>query len=195
MARKKAAAQTNEHNLTVNDLIGRQSVRATFKLPQEVINLLTVIAAQLGIKKKSLFDQLLENTAVLEEIAREIPGSDSGETGRRQKTFVISRNSLESINQIAQEQGVSRDVLVEMSIRRLVPLIRSELTKHKNRKELQKEMAEHLRQGNRLLQKSADLLGKEDQLYTMLQDQISMAKKNLSAVNRLIKKGMLMEDL
>jgi hypothetical protein len=195
MARTKSSAQTSERNLTVNDLIGRQSVRATFKLPQEVINLLTVIAAQLGIKKKSLFDQLLENTTALEEIAREIPDSEFHETGKCQKTFVISRNSLESINRISEQQDVSRDFLVEMSIRRLLPVIKSELAKHKNRKELQKEMVAYLRQGKRLLQKSADLLGKEDQLYTMLEEQISMAQKNLSAVNSLIKKGMLMEDL
>ncbi|MEE4239930.1 MAG: hypothetical protein V2I36_00575 [Desulfopila sp.] len=193
--REKVPSQRSNLHLTADDLIGRQSVRATFKLSQEVINLLSVIAAQLGIKKKSLFDQLLENSTVLEEIARKYPEHEYHSTARRQKTFVISRNSLELINQISQKQEVSRDFLVEMSIKRLSPVITSELAKHKKRKELQKEMVEYLHQGKRLLQKSADLLGKEDQLYIMLEDQISMAKRNLSTVNRLIKKGMLMEDM
>lgn len=82
-----------------------------------------------------------------------------------------------------------------MSTRRLLPIIKLELLKHKKRKKLQKEMVEYLGQGNRLLQKYADLLGKEDQLYTMLEEQISIARKNLSTINSLIKKGMLMEDL
>lgn len=77
----------SESNLTVNNLIGRQFVRATFKLPQDVINLLAAIAAQLGIKKKSLFDQLLKNTAELEEIARKSPDCDFNETGKCQKNL------------------------------------------------------------------------------------------------------------
>lgn len=180
--------------LSVDDLIGRQSVRATFKLPQEVIDLLNVIAAQLGIKKKSLFDQLIENRSVLEEVAREALYYRPAQTHRRQKTFVISRNTLQSLNHIAESKAVSRDILVELSIKRLLPIIEVELEKHNRRKELQKEMSDYLEQGKALLDKSANLLGKDDQLYRMMKDQHSMARRNLTTINKLVKQGMKMEE-
>ena len=72
MSPRKSRISVNKFRLTVDDLKGKQSVRATFRLPQQVIELLTLIAGQLGIKQKSLFDQLIEDSAVLvfkEEVA------------------------------------------------------------------------------------------------------------------------------
>lgn len=195
MARKKSTAQHNTLHLTVDDLIGRQSVRATFKLPQEVIDLLNALASQLSIKKKSLFDQLIENEAILKEVAREARNSKQTESGRRQKTFVISKHSLQSLNFISEQEKISRDLLVEISIRRLLPVIKLELERHMKRKELQKEMALYLQQGKKLLNTSAKLLGKDDKIYSMLEEQIAMAQKNLATVKKLIKNGMAMEDL
>ena len=43
------------------DLRGRQSVRATFKLSSRAIDALSIVAAHLGIKQKSLFDHLIED--------------------------------------------------------------------------------------------------------------------------------------
>jgi endonuclease/exonuclease/phosphatase family metal-dependent hydrolase len=42
-----------------SDLRGRQSVRATFKLSVRAIDALSIVAAHLGIKQKSLFDHLI----------------------------------------------------------------------------------------------------------------------------------------
>ena len=56
--------------LSADILRGRQSVRATFRLPSQVIALLSVAASQLGLKQKSLFDQLVEDRAVLEQVAQ-----------------------------------------------------------------------------------------------------------------------------
>ena len=56
-------------SLDANTLRGRQSVRATFRLPPPIIELLSIAANQLGIKQKSLFDQLVEDREVLEQVA------------------------------------------------------------------------------------------------------------------------------
>ena len=40
------------------DLRGRQSVRATFKLSEDCINAIRTLSAQLGIKQKSVFDEI-----------------------------------------------------------------------------------------------------------------------------------------
>ena len=44
-----------------SDLRGRQSVRATIKLSENAINTISVVAAHLGIRQKSLFDHLIED--------------------------------------------------------------------------------------------------------------------------------------
>ena len=54
------------------DLRGRQSVRATFKITGKAIDAITIVAAHLGIKQKSLFDHLIDDTRSLNLIAREI---------------------------------------------------------------------------------------------------------------------------
>jgi len=191
---KKPPSLNKTLDLTVDDLIGKQSVRATFKLPQEVIDLLGVMSGQLGINKKTLFDQLIENTSILRKIAQEAKNYRPDRAGWRQKTFVISRNSLDLLNSISRQEHVSRNLLVEISIQRLLPVAKTELDKHNNRKELQKEMAEYLMQGNNLLLKSAQLLGKDDKLHGMIKEQIAIARKNLSEIEIMIKKGMVMED-
>jgi hypothetical protein len=184
----------HKNKLSLDDLKGKQSVRATFRLPKQVIELLSVIASQLGIKQKSLFDQLVEDPSILKKIAREIPNSfaDSGE--RVQKTYVISRSSLLTLERIARNQEVPRDVLVEISINRLLPIIESELEKHEKRKILLKEMQMYLKQGRQILKKTEQLFSSEDQLYQMVENQIRICEKNVAVIRELIKKGKPMEN-
>ncbi len=183
-----------ERNLTMEDLKGKQSVRATFRLPQQAIDLLAVIAGQLGIKQKSLFDQLIEDAAALNQVAHDA-GGYAGEAGeRRQKTFVLSRSSLVLLNDVAKEKRIPRDLLVEISIKRLLPIMESEMQKHLHRKLLLKDMKKYLRQGKTLLEKAGDLLGNDDLLYTMMENQVVLAQKNLTAIDQAVKRGKPMED-
>nr|MBF0222971.1 hypothetical protein [Desulfobulbaceae bacterium] len=192
------STQTTEENnslrLTANDLIGKQSVRATFRLPQQVIDLLTVISGQLGIKQKSLFDQLIENASVLGQVAEKAQNYAGEKNEVRQKTFVISRNSLLSLNDIAKRQQIPRDLLVEISIKRLLPVIETELEKHKKRKALLSDMQEYLRHGKRLQKKTGAILGKDDFVYEMIKGQVNLAQKNVSSLSSIVAKGMPMED-
>ena len=181
-------------DLTMDDLKGKQSVRATFRLPQQVIDLLTVIAGQLGIKQKSLFDQLVEDASTLEQAAREAKEFSGGDGERRQKTFVISRNSLLLLNDVAKQKEVPRDLLVEISIKRLLPIMESEIEKHRKRKGLLKDMKTYLQQGKVLLEKTETLLGTDDLLYHMIENQIALARKNISAMDQVVQKGMPMEE-
>jgi hypothetical protein len=158
-----------------------------------VIDLLTVIAGQLGIKQKSLFDQLVENESILEKVVRETRDY-SEEEERHQKTFVISRRTLLSLNQLAKKKKVSRDILVEIYIKQLLPLIKTELGKHKKRKILIKEMFAYQDQGKKLLKITEELLGKDDILCEKIKSQINIANKNFATAKDLIKRGMPLED-
>ena len=194
MNSKKNETDKEPIRLTVDDLRRKQSVRATFRLPQHVIELLSVIAGQLGIKQKSLFDQLIEDSSILGQVAREAQGYSGEKKDRHQKTFVISRSSLLSLNDIAKKQKIPRDLLVEISIKRLLPIIETELAKHKKRKALLVEMKRYQQQGQELLKKAENQLGEDDQLYEMINNQLELAQKNISAVDTIVERGMPMEE-
>ncbi len=191
---KRDETALNDREISFDALRKKQSVRATFKLPGEIIDLLGVIAGQLGIKQKSLLDQLVEDTSVLVKLVQENEQLQEEQTTRRQKTFVISRSSLRSINDIAKKQNISRDALVEISIKRLLPIIETELEKHIIRKTILKEMKNYLKIGENLLDKTQNLLGKDDVLYDMLEKQVSLTQKNIVTVQAIIEKGMPMEE-
>jgi hypothetical protein len=194
MNMKRDEIALNDREISFDELRKKQSVRATFKLPQEIIDLLGVIAGQLGIKQKSLLDQLVEDTSLLVKLVQENNQTHEEQTTRRQKTFVISRSSLRSINDIAKKQNISRDALVEISIKRLLPIIETELEKHIVRKTIFKEMNSYLKINENLLEKTRNLLGKDDVLYDMLEKQVSIMQKNIVTVHAIIEKGMPMEE-
>ena len=193
MGSRKRTAESRKLELTVDDLTGKQSVRATFKLTKQVIDLLAVIAGQLGIKQKSLFDQLVENASIMEKVSREALDY-STEEERHQKTFVISRSTLLLLNKISKKKKIPRDILVEVYIKQLLPVIKTELEKHQKRKELLREMRKYQGQGEKLLKSAEDLLGKYDMLYEKIKNQINITNNNVDIAKDLITKGMPMED-
>lgn len=191
---KSKLSLLEQSRISFDDLRMKQSVRTTFKLPEEVINLLGIIASQLGIKQKSLLDQLTEDSRLLFKLAKEVNATTSDKEKRHAKTFVISRSSLKSINDVAQKQKVPRDILVEISIKRLLPIIEGELEKHIKRKQILEEMKQFMKQGEALRNHAKQALGEDDDIYEMIDNQFQLAKKNLTTAKKIIKKGMPMED-
>jgi hypothetical protein len=183
----------NGLELSLEDLKGKQSVRATFRLPRQVIELLSLIAAQLGIKQKSLFDQLFEDPAVLKTKAAENAASSESSGERVQKTYVISRSTLDTLERMAGKQNIPRDILVEISINRLLPVIKTEQEKHEKRKILLREMQKILQQERKILGKAESLLGEKDQLSEMIRQQVGIGERNVAAVKDLIARGKPME--
>lgn len=150
--------------LSADTLRGRQSVRATFKLPSQVINLLSLVANQLGLKQKSLFDQLVENRETLAQVARGAGNYQSVHVHRQQKTYVLSRNSLVALEHVAKVYGLPRDLLVEISIQRLLPVMSSEQDKQEKRKKILSDLQTYSNQGLILLEAMEQMLGEEDQV-------------------------------
>ncbi len=85
------------------DLRGRQSVRATFKLSARAIETMSIVSVHLGIKQKSLFDHLIEDAQSLSHIARELESEKFRTLSRIQKTFVISRRTLSCLDEISKQ--------------------------------------------------------------------------------------------
>ena len=175
------------------DLRGRQSVRATFRLSEACIEAISILSAQLGIKQKSVFDHLMEDAQVLKNMARELAKAEFNPRGRIQKTFVISRRSLSSLDMISSQHDTPRDALVEYSVRRLLPLIANERKKHEIRKELLAEMSDHFAEGKKLLSKAIEMVGTDDPIADKLSTTISAYKNALDDITSFIERGKIIE--
>lgn len=177
-----------------SDLRGRQSVRATFKLTAGCINAISIVATQLGIKQKSLFDHLIEDTRSLSLIARGMQNAKIQGQNRIQKTFVISRRSLSSLDKVSRSYNAPRDALVEYTVQSLLPIIANEQEKHNKRKEMFGEIEDHFIKGEKLLNKVRDSLGADDHIYQKLETVMTVYENAYRNIVAFIEKGKIIED-
>jgi hypothetical protein len=177
-----------------SDLRGRQSVRATFKLSEGCIEAISIVAAHLGIKQKSLFDHLVEDARFLTSIAREFQDIKLTKQGRVQKTFVISRRSLLSLENVSKNFNAPRDALVELSVQRLLPIIAKEREKHEKRKKMLDEIAKHLEEGEKLLSSTKEMFGIEDTIYQKLEPVMTVYENAYHHIASFIEKGKIIEE-
>jgi len=175
------------------DLRGRQSVRTTFKLSERSIDALRILARQLGIKQKSLFDHLIDDTGSLKLIARAFEGFGN-RSQRVAKTYVVSRKTLENLERVSAQYNTPRDALVEYSIERILPLIAREKAKHEKRKLIQAELRNYLQQGVKILNKAEEDLGLDDPVYLELLHMMRGVKNCYHKVETCVMKGAKMED-
>lgn len=176
-------------SISASSLKGKQSVRATFRLPEATIQLLGIAAAQLGLKQKSLFDQLIEDREVLSKIAEMTDNTDAQGRICRQKTFVLNKKSLEVLESVSRQQKIPRDLLVEISIRRLLPVMDAEQEKHEKRLRIHKEMKACHEQCIKLQRKAEKLLGDKDQAYLLSEKISNSCESSIEELAKILKNG------
>jgi hypothetical protein len=176
------------------ELRGRQSVRATFKLSARAIEALSIVAMHLGIKQKSLFDHLIEDVQTLNAIAKEVEAEGFKSLSRVQKTFVISRRTLTSLDEISRQFRAPRDALVEYSIQRLLPVIQREREKHRRRKALMVEIDRHFQEGLKLLEDSVSALGEDDPVSVRLAAVIEAYTGGRDQIAHFVEKADVIEE-
>jgi predicted DNA-binding protein YlxM (UPF0122 family) len=175
------------------DLRGRQSVRATFKLSVQAIDILSIVSVHLGIKQKSIFDHLIEDDQSLTVIAREVDPKRINTLERVQKTFVISRKTLRALEAAAKQFHTSRDVLVELSVQRLLPIIYREQKKHEKRKNILNEIKYFLSKGANLLEEFEADLGKDDPVSAEFKRAIDVLTDARAHIETFVVKGQMIE--
>jgi hypothetical protein len=180
--------------LSTLDLKGKQSVRATFRLSEACIDAISILATQLGIKQKSIFDHLMEDRQGLDSLASELENTKIDRQKHVQKTFVISRRSISFLNNISSKYNAPRDALVEFSVRRLLPIIELERRKHKRRKELLEEISDHLATGQKLLATAEKALGPDDYIVDKLKAAISSYRNAHGEIADFIAKGSIIDN-
>ena len=176
------------------DLKGRKSVRATFKLTSDCIEAISIVAGQLGIKQKSLFDHLFQDTGTLGEIAQKFRNARLQKVNRIQKTYVMSRNALVSLEDAAEHFNASRDALIELSVQRLLPIIASEQRQHEKRKALFSKIQQHLEKGRQLLKETYAELGEEDPMTDRLSTAIGTYESAYKQMAALMERGRNIEE-
>lgn len=176
------------------NLRGKQSVRATFKLSHGCISAISIVSTHLGIKQKSLFDHMVEDDQLLESIAREVKTANLKERNRMQKTYVLSRRSLYSLDRISKSYNAPRDALIEYLVQQLLPVIKEEREKHERRKMVFSRISEHFKKGIALLGESERTIGKEDPLHDWFASAMSNYKNAFETMDAFIEKGKIIED-
>jgi hypothetical protein len=179
---------------SLDNLRGKQSVRATFKLSEECIDAIAIVATQLGIKQKSLFDHLIDDMESLRIIAHELQDADVHNRGRIQKTYVLSRKTLSSLESISKNYNAPRDALVEQSVQRLMPIIAKERKKHENRKKVYDTITKHIREGEKILAKAKESLGQDDPVYDRLESAINTYENAYESIKSFIDRGKIIEE-
>lgn len=179
---------------TALDLRGRQSVRATFKISPRAIEALSIVAAQLGIKQKSIFDHLIEDAQSLKLMAQSIDDESLKGLERIQKTFVISRNTLVSLEKAVKKTSASRDALVEMAIQRLLPIISREQQKHDTRKKMLNEINHFLDKGMELMAKFEADLGNDDPATVDFKNAIKALASAQKHIGAFVSRGKIIEN-
>ncbi len=176
-----------------SDLLGRQSVRATFRLSERAIDAIAIVAGHLGIKKKSLFDHLMDDATTLNAIARNLAQVKNQNHPRIQKTFVLSRKTLNALEQISRTFDAPRDALVEYSIQRLEAVIKVERDKHELRKALMGDVEAHVIRARELLEKARKRLGNDDVLCRSLERLMESEVHTFREIEDILEKGRMIE--
>ena len=180
--------QDGSIGLSVRQLMGKQSVRATFRLSDQMIDLLKVAANHLEVQQKSLIDELVQGRTTLDRVASESKHAKQEVAERRQKTFVLSRSSLDLLDDISEKYDLSRDYLVELCISRLIPFLHTEQKKHEQRRRLLKDVEHYLDEGKKLLEKADQMLGTDDRFRNKLAEVVEGTEREVSEMRKLVKK-------
>ena len=178
----------------IADLLGKKSVRVTFKLHPAAIELLSALASQLGIKQKSLFDYLMEDEDALRAMAESSPPDTSLKEQRIQKTYVVSQRSLVTLETVSQRSPASRDDLIERSIQRLLPILEKERTRQRKRAAALAKIANHFKQSNALLDEIKQLVGEEDVIVQSLFTVISAYAKAYTEIEKRVEQGKRLSE-
>ena len=178
----------------MDDLLGKKSVRATFKLHPTAIELPITIASQLGLKQKSLFDYLMEDQGALNALAASV-SPDKALTGKRiQKTFVVSQRSLDALEDATMDSNASREDLNERSIQRLLPVLEKEQRRQRRRAKAFLMIQKHFKQGKALMINVEEMVGEEDTLYQSLTAAMLVYAEAYGEMKNLVDKGKRMSQ-
>jgi uncharacterized protein (UPF0297 family) len=136
---------------------------------------------------------MVQKRDVLEAVAATVKTDSAEDTPRQVKAYVISRDAVLVLDDVAQIRKVPRDALVEASVMRLMPLIQKEQTRHHARKALLLRMERHLKSGRKLFDEMRADLGPNDPMYDQMQNVMGAYERAFAAMAAFVGKGKNIE--
>ena len=192
-SRKIASSTLALPRMSTSALMGKQSVRTSFRLSEACIHAINIVSTQLGLKHRSLFDYLVEDTDSLKTLAEDIVKGDHDQSKKIQKSYIISRETLETIDETCDSLSLSRDALIEYSVRRLLPIIEKEIANHRKRKHMLDLVKKHFKDSRIVLSQMKENVGAEDPIYKAFKNTVAACKQVNTQINDIISKGKVLE--
>jgi hypothetical protein len=109
------------------------------------------------------------------------------------KTYVVSRKTLENLERVSAQYDTPRDVLVEYSIERILPLLAREKQKHAKRKVLLAGLREYFLRGSKLLAQAESSLGADDPVFQEIYHMMRGVKQCCQGLENSVEKGKKIE--
>jgi hypothetical protein len=187
LMKKKMIEKDLSLQVDTDELKKRQSVRTTFKLSEKSIKLLKLSAKHLGIKQKTLLNQLLEDETILNILAQEAQTHYRNNDACRPKTFVLSRKALDLIEVMLDQHDIPRDILVELSIARLASYIKSLSEKHDHRRLILKEIETYQRLLEGVSNKAKKTFKQDDPFRIKLERLTQTTQKSVGEIKKTVK--------
>lgn len=171
-------------------LRAKQSVRTTFRLPEKSIQAISILARQLGIRQKSIFDHLMQE---LDAADKSIQNEERNTEPRVPKTFVISKGTLDYLEQISRRYSIPRDILMEHAINRILPLLDEEKHKHSKRKKVLEQLNALSKESLSALNQSMGELGEDDPVNIELHKMVRNIENSRRAVEQYLERNEKIE--
>ena len=187
MINRKNNQKKRELQVDPNELIAKQSIRTTFKLSEKTSNLLKVSAKHLGIKQKTLLDELLEDKKALDLLADDAITYARDENKCRPKTMVLSQKALDQLETVSSYREIPRDYLIELSVARLASYVHSSAKTHENRGLLMEQLDRHNSQLIDLYSKAETMLQEDDAFLLSFKTLAEITLKQLEKIRKTVK--------
>ena len=189
MGTRQLTSREQDLQLDTEKLRAKQSVRTTFKLREKTINLLKVSAKHLGIKQKTLLDQLLEDGKALELLTDDAVTHTRNENDCRPKTFVLSKNALDQVEDVSSRCTIPRDFLVEQSVSRLASYVDALAETHDKRRKVLNDLERYREHLEALSAEASAMLNEDDAFVVKMEDLTKRTRKYVEEIKKTVKEN------
>ena len=187
MTNRKKYRKELELQLDPDELKAKQSVRTTFRLTDKTINLMKVAAKHLGIRQKTLLDQILEDEKALNLLADDAITYARNENKCRPKTLVLSQKALDLMGEISYRYDIPRDFLIELSVARLASYINSLAETHAKRRTFMEELDQYSTHISDLFNKAGNMLQEDDVFKVKLGNLFDRTQRQVEEIRKTVK--------
>lgn len=138
MINKKEQTESNKlselSNIAISKLPSKQKiVRTTIRISKEGHEVINTISESKQAKNAEVFNSILELAKIFIEKEVNLDLNRLKKTETIRKTYVINKDTLTKLTQVASQINVSRDVLINQTIKLMKFLIEKELQERINK--------------------------------------------------------------